>query len=143
MSCKDDYTQSPSKRRRLSPPTDLSRPGTLPQIEAREHVDREEGRTKSLHSESNRGQDGNVTLSATSRLAGQTVAPFLAKHIPSQYAPMGADGSSGSPKRKDPNTKYCYRHRPDLKCRRQADEPSMEQLQHVSMAFRDTVDNFC
>ncbi|KAH0544879.1 hypothetical protein FGG08_000959 [Glutinoglossum americanum] len=44
----------------------------------------------------------SICLSSSSKLAGQTVAPFLAKHIPLQ---------------------------PDLKCRRQADELSMEQLQ--------------
>jgi len=78
-----------------------------------------------------KGRKGNITLSATSKLAGQTVTPFLLKHIPDQYAPMGGVDSTGSPKAKDSNTKYCYRHRPDLKCRRQANEPSMEQLQHV------------
>ncbi|KAH8812140.1 putative E3 ubiquitin ligase complex SCF subunit sconB [Xylogone sp. PMI_703] len=76
-------------------------------------------------------QDGvahnkSLSLSSTSRVAGQTVAPFLAKHIPNQYAPLG--GPSSRP-RKDPNTKYCYRHHPDTKCRRTADEPTMENLQ--------------
>jgi F-box/WD-40 domain protein MET30 len=51
------------------------------------------------------------------------ITPYLAQHIPHQYNPLGArDGH---------DTKYCYRHRPDLLCRRQADEPSMEQLQMV------------
>ena len=72
----------------------------------------------------------NISISATSKQAGQTVAPFLAKHIPDQYASAGSlDISTRG--QKDPNTKYCYRHRPDLKCRRQANEPSMDQLQHV------------
>ncbi|KAL6235324.1 putative E3 ubiquitin ligase complex SCF subunit sconB [Aspergillus navahoensis] len=62
------------------------------------------------------------------KLASQNVAPFLARHIPEQYAPLGtqsilpAELSSAS-------SKYCYRHRPDQKCRRQADEPSMDKLQ--------------
>ena len=73
----------------------------------------------------------NISISASSKQAGETVAPFLAKHIPEQYAPRGTLNSSGSTTMKDPNTKYCYRHRPDLKCRRQANEPSMDQLQHV------------
>jgi F-box/WD-40 domain protein MET30 len=72
----------------------------------------------------------NITLSASSKHAGQTVAPFLARHIPDQYAPGGGMDALGNAKQKDPNTKYCYRHRPDLKCRRQPNEPSMDQLQH-------------
>lgn len=76
-------------------------------------------------------QEANIGISATSKLAGQTVAPFLAKHIPEQYAPLGGPGQVMDPANKNPNTKYCYRHRPDLKCRRQVDEPSMDQLQHV------------
>ncbi|KAF7903844.1 uncharacterized protein EAE98_006191 [Botrytis deweyae] len=72
--------------------------------------------------------DPTITISSTSKLAGQTVAPFLAKHIPEQYAPFGPPQTT-SISRKDPNTKYCYRHRPDSKCRRTADEPTMENLQ--------------
>ncbi|KAG6985299.1 E3 ubiquitin ligase complex SCF subunit sconB [Physcia stellaris] len=87
-------------------------------------------RLKDLEKEPKATINGNITISATSKLAGQIVAPFLAKHIPDQYAPLGGMDSSGSPKVKDSNTKYCYRHRPDLKCRRQANEPSMDQLQH-------------
>lgn len=78
-------------------------------------------------------QETNIGISATSKLAGQTVAPFLAKHIPEQYAPLGGSDLPNDPTNKNPNTKYCYRHRPDLKCRRQVDEPSMDQLQHVCL----------
>lgn len=74
--------------------------------------------------------DPTITISSTSKLAGRTVAPFLAKHIPEQYAPFGPPQTT-SISRKDPNTKYCYRHRPDSKCRRTADEPTMENLQRV------------
>lgn len=64
------------------------------------------------------------------RFADGNVAPFLAKHIPKQYAPLGS--SPLQPSEASPaNSKFCYRHRPDLKCRRQADEPSMEHLQRV------------
>ena len=73
----------------------------------------------------------NISISATSKQAGRTVAPFLAKHIPDQYAPTGGGPDISTRGQKDSNTKYCYRHRPDLKCRRQANEPSMDQLQHV------------
>lgn len=83
---------------------------------------------------SDAGEDSNISLPSNSRLAEQAVAPFLAQHIPMQYNPVGhifppgttSDDSAAS------STKFCYRHRPDLKCRRQANEPSMEQLQNVS-----------
>jgi F-box/WD-40 domain protein MET30 len=79
--------------------------------------------------------DSTIALSSTYKVAGQTVAPFLARHIPEQYAHQGGpippkDISKDSMK-KNPNTKYCYRHRPDSKCRRAADEPTMENLQRV------------
>lgn len=77
------------------------------------------------------GTDPTITLSSTNKVAGMTVAPFLAKHIPEQYAPMGLATASKSTTQTDPNTKYCYRHRPDSKCRRTADEPTMENLQRV------------
>ncbi|KAG9236720.1 WD40-repeat-containing domain protein [Amylocarpus encephaloides] len=78
--------------------------------------------------------DPTIALSSTDKVAGQTVAPFLARHIPEQYAPQGVrpqpnDASQKGPTKKNPNTKYCYRHRPDSKCRRTADEPTMEKLQ--------------
>jgi F-box and WD-40 domain protein MET30 len=74
---------------------------------------------------SNAGTD-IIAISANTKQASQAIAPFLTKHIPEQYGPPGQSDSV-----KDPSTKYCYRHRPDLKCRRQADEPSMDQLQRV------------
>lgn len=71
-------------------------------------------------------------IASTSRTAGEAIAPFLAKHIPTAYAPTGSKPVDSS--LKDPSTKFCYRHRPDLKCRRTADEPSMDNLQRVSAA---------
>jgi hypothetical protein len=77
-------------------------------------------------------KDGTeIAISSMSKLAGQTVAPFLAKHIPASYAPLGKKPLSTMTSQKNPNTKYCYRHRPDSKCRRTADEPTMEKLQVV------------
>ncbi|KAI9873687.1 MAG: hypothetical protein M1823_007862, partial [Watsoniomyces obsoletus] len=69
--------------------------------------------------------------SSTAKLAPQTVAPFLAKHVPAAYAPLGARDRDRPAAEQpiDPNSRYCYRHRPDMLCRRQADEPSMEALQ--------------
>lgn len=81
-----------------------------------------------------RDMDPTISISSTSRIAGQTVAPFLAKHIPESYAPLGLKPVDSS--QKNPNTKFCYRHRPDLKCRRTADEPSMDNLQRVRRSFQ-------
>ncbi|KAI9815462.1 MAG: hypothetical protein M1827_002596 [Pycnora praestabilis] len=94
------------------------------------------------HDRTPKDKDTNITISSTSKLAGQNVAPFLAKHIPNQYAPLGAQAQLETVQTRSSNTKYCYRHRPDLKCRRQADEPSMEQLQNlsfVSASIRDLI----
>lgn len=57
------------------------------------------------------------------------IAPYLAHHIPQQYNPFGGGDEQHVPA--NANTKYCYRHRPDMLCRKQADEPTMEQLQNV------------
>lgn len=75
-------------------------------------------------------------------LSGKNVAPFLARHIPEQYAPLGSQG--GQPVEiSSANSKYCYRHRPDLKCRRQADEPTMDKLQRVSSSSSIQVHHPC
>lgn len=68
-------------------------------------------------------------MTSTTKFADQTVAPFLIRHIPEQYAPLGGANGSQKDQTKDSNSRFCYRHRPDLLCRRQADEPSMDQLQ--------------
>lgn len=65
------------------------------------------------------------------KLANKNVAPFLVKHIPEQYGPLGSRRTDKLEDLSSPNSKFCYRHRPDLKCRRQADEPSMDKLQRV------------
>lgn len=66
---------------------------------------------------------------AASKQIEKMITPYLAQHIPQQYNPLGGNSHNEGPV--NANTKYCYRHRPDLLCRRQADEPSMEQLQEV------------
>ena len=129
----DHYQESPSKRRRLTPLQDI-----LVRTEATDTVDTASTLQRPTAAVTVNGQDvcqdghDNIFISAAFKQADQTVAPFLAKHIPEQYAPVGGLDVSANAKMKDPNTKYCYRHRPDLKCRRQANEPSMDQLQHVS-----------
>ena len=81
-----------------------------------------------------------ASVTAFGRQASQSIAPFLTKHIPEMYKPVAVydqmrKTQQGYTPPETPkgnsNTKYCYRHRPDLKCRRQANEPSMEQLQNV------------
>jgi F-box/WD-40 domain protein MET30 len=84
--------------------------------------DREDG-TKSDAKQTPR--DASDTLA---ELAKQNVAPFLAKYHPRQYAPLRSeDGTTSVPR--TVNAGYCYRHQPDSKCSRQADEQSMHQLQ--------------
>ncbi|KJZ74962.1 Putative E3 ubiquitin ligase complex SCF subunit scon-2 [Hirsutella minnesotensis 3608] len=79
-------------------------------------------------------EDNTRLKKMASTLVGKAVSPFLKEHIPGLYAPIGkgtfedvpVDSSSRS---KDPNTRYCYRHRPDSKCRRAADETKMGFIQ--------------
>ena len=78
-------------------------------------------------------EEQTSTKASTAKLTSQAVAPFLARHIPDQYAPLGSTKAGSISASKDPNSKFCYRHRPDMLCRRQADEPSMDKLQNVSM----------
>ncbi|KAI0857197.1 quinon protein alcohol dehydrogenase-like superfamily [Xylaria cubensis] len=78
------------------------------------------------------GEDDTSRLPNISQQSmSQSVTPFLREHIPSLYAPIGKPDlpSMMSLKNKDPNSKYCYRHRPDSKCRRAADESKMALIQ--------------
>ncbi|KAK4941440.1 hypothetical protein LTR66_014806 [Elasticomyces elasticus] len=72
----------------------------------------------------------NSNTAANLKLMPKAVAPFMAQHIPAHYAPLGKQPHTTSiPSNSDMNSKFCYRHRPDMLCRRQADEPSMDLLQ--------------
>lgn len=84
-------------------------------------------------------EDISRLVKMPSDLVGKTVTPFLKQHIPAIYAPIGKTSQqdielSASPRKKDPNSKYCYRHRPDSKCRRAADETKMGFIQSVSLS---------
>ncbi|KAL6716869.1 hypothetical protein ACLMJK_004781 [Lecanora helva] len=125
--------ENPSKRRKITPPRPDSTSSGDPSFSffsddfsTQDGLGEGHSRAQAIR----RDNHETISISTSSKQAGQAVAPFLAKHIPDQYAPGGGLDSSGNTKVKDPNTKYCYRHRPDLKCRRQANEPSMDQLQH-------------
>jgi len=79
--------------------------------------------------EEDRNRSMNGVTNMSSVLIGRTVTPFLKEHIPSLYAPIGKPNNEETAKAKDPNTKYCYRHQPDSKCRRAADEEKMIMIQ--------------
>jgi hypothetical protein len=121
----DDFHESPRKRLRPS----RSRNGSIfnPDSKLSRNTPSEMGDEEHVHE----GREESITIASATKLAGQTVAPFLAKHIQDRYAPLGISQAMASEKRAANSSKYCYRHRPDLKCRRQADEPSMDQLQRV------------
>lgn len=90
---------------------------------------------------------GNISIPAsTTHAEHHTVMPFLTEHIPNSYNAAGSAPQAWVPpaaelqdhphmSHLDPhtaareNTKFCYRHSPDMKCRRQANEPSMQDLQ--------------
>lgn len=78
-------------------------------------------------------EDNSRLVKMPSNLAGKTVSPFLKEHIPGIYAPIGKgkpeDVDAVPVRQKDPNSRYCYRHRPDSKCRRAADESKMGTIQ--------------
>lgn len=83
-------------------------------------------------------EDNTRLKKMASELVVKTVSPFLKEHIPGLYAPVGKDNTKTGAKSpatwtriKDPNTKFCYRHRPDSKCRRAADETKMGFIQSV------------
>ncbi|KAJ2899826.1 hypothetical protein MKZ38_002768 [Zalerion maritima] len=77
-----------------------------------------------------RAEDEHSQLShVPTQLVGKTVTPFLREHIPGLYAPIGKSTAASLSKSKDPNSKFCYRHQPDARCRRAADEVKMESIQ--------------
>ncbi|KXJ88904.1 quinon protein alcohol dehydrogenase-like superfamily [Microdochium bolleyi] len=71
-------------------------------------------------------------------LMSKSVTPFLREHIPTIYAPVGKPGNTiVNSARKDPNSKFCYRHRPDSKCRKAADESKMAVIQSTLETLPD------
>lgn len=81
------------------------------------------GRTRNL---ARSEKDDAFVKNKSSKQIERMITPYLAQHIPQQYKPQQQQDAE-----MPANTKYCYRHRPDLLCRKQADEPTMEQLQKV------------
>ncbi|MCJ1287048.1 hypothetical protein MMC26_006395 [Xylographa opegraphella] len=126
----DQQSHNSAKRRRLSSLQNEQTGSAALFLELPPRIRVDDQRFRKDKDSSEVHKDTGITISSTSKLAGQTVAPFLAQHIPEQYAPLGGQRSRKGASTADSNSKFCYRHRPDLKCRRQADEPSMDQLQH-------------
>jgi F-box/WD-40 domain protein MET30 len=121
--------------RQLPTPSDMSHPAASDAHTVLLHGHDHEGlvsRTRHLaEGESGDVDDkDNFMNKNASKQIEKMITPYLAHHIPQQYNPLG--GTPDSAPSVNANTKYCYRHRPDLLCRRQADEPTMESLQEVS-----------
>lgn len=83
------------------------------------------------------GHPRMATMSST--LISQTVTPFLREHIPSNYAPISKVDNDDHSHSQDPNSKFCYRHNPDSKCRKAADEGKMGMIQKVCLASQTIV----
>ncbi|KXX79130.1 putative E3 ubiquitin ligase complex SCF subunit scon-2 [Madurella mycetomatis] len=97
--------------------------------EAKEGVDTTKTCNRLRPEEKERLRSRDSMPNMSSSLIGKTVTPFLKEHIPRLYAPIGKPQNQETAREKDPNTKYCYRHRPDSKCRRAADEAKMVMIQ--------------
>lgn len=80
----------------------------------------------------------------SSTLISKTVTPYLREHIPQIYAPVTkSDNTEETHESRDPNSKFCYRHRPDSLCRRGADESKMVSIQRVRLHFCSTAISRC
>lgn len=123
------------------PPTDDGPPPSTTNAA----VDR--ARLKELNCERRRpeeeSEDKSRLANMPSTLVGQTVTPYLKEHVPNLYAPVSkieashAREPSAFPK--NFNSKYCYRHRPDSKCRKAADEDKMAMIQTVRPGWVELV----
>lgn len=133
-------TEDMSKRRRpswltpVSSPDDFAASSSTDPHAALMHGHDHEGMTERTRHMHGTAEDADETQANKSKKMEQMITPYLAQHIPHQYNPLGGsnNGDRQDERPATANTKFCYRHRPDLLCRRQADEPSMEQLQQVS-----------
>jgi hypothetical protein len=115
-----DFDTTPAMA--LSPPL-TNNDDPLPQQPSKDNCDRRRPEE----------QDPSRLVKMPSALIGKAVSPYLKQHIPDNYAPVGKkplpENDVTDVRTKDPNTKFCYRHRPDAKCRRAADETKMGFIQ--------------
>ncbi|KAF3045054.1 hypothetical protein E8E12_006469 [Didymella heteroderae] len=123
------------KRRRTSWRTQLPEEPAMgtsidPHTALMQGHDHEHASERSRHLLGEKIEETEEAQANKSKKIQKMITPYLAEHIPQQYNPTGGANSTPGDTNTNPvDTKFCYRHRPDLLCRRQADEPSMEQLQ--------------
>lgn len=92
-------------------------------------VDRDKNCDRIRPEEEERVRSLDSVTNMSSTLIGKTVTPFLREHIPSLYAPIGKPQNEETSRIQNPNSRYCYRHSPDSKCRKAADEAKMVMIQ--------------
>lgn len=74
-------------------------------------------------------------FSSSSAAAAETVAPFLNNHIPDQVHISDGRGMNKFNDNKQRKV-YCYRHQPDLRCRRRTpQEDNVAEIQRVLSLF--------
>jgi F-box/WD-40 domain protein MET30 len=131
--------KNPPKRRRTSRRTQVPEETTMgasidPHTALMQGHDHEHASERSRHLLGEKAEETEEAQASKSKKMQKMITPYLAEHIPQQYNPTGgANSTPGDTNTDVVDTKFCYRHRPDLLCRRQADEPSMEQLQQVRL----------
>ncbi|KAK3322821.1 WD40-repeat-containing domain protein [Apodospora peruviana] len=110
-------------------PQKVAVPPTRPEEADPGGPDKDKNCDRQRSEEAERSRSLNSVTNMSSSLIGKTVTPFLKEHIPSLYAPIGKPGNEQISRQKNPNSRYCYRHSPDSKCRRTADEAKMVMIQ--------------
>lgn len=118
-------THHATQARKHVAPSDNLEEANGPAVAEKDKTNNQRLRTEEVE----RSRSLNSVTNMSSSLIGKTVTPFLKEHIPSIYAPVGKHQNEEIAKEKEPNTRYCYRHRPDSKCRRAADEAKMVMIQ--------------
>ncbi|KAH8176483.1 WD domain, g-beta repeat domain-containing protein [Sarocladium implicatum] len=144
----DDNPSNPATHAAISPPLTPQPGGAIATSSTTTHQHHHQHQPQQPSKDScdrRRQQDGSGNEDTrpfkmpSSELVGMAVSPFLKEHIPSIYAPIGKEKQESSdnrmavttptPRKADPNSRFCYRHRPDSKCRRAADETKMAYIQ--------------
>jgi F-box/WD-40 domain protein MET30 len=135
--------KNPPKRRRTSLRSQFPEEigmgtSTDPHAALMQGHDHDQASERSRHLLGEKVEETEEAQANKSKRIQKMITPYLAEHIPQQYNPTGGANSTPGITNTEPvNTKFCYRHRPDKLCRRQADEPTMEQLQQVRWPLAD------
>lgn len=69
-------------------------------------------RSRYLNEANNDPEEDPFMKATASKNLEKMITPYLTHHIPQQYNPLGALSQHAAPSHA--NTKYCYRHRPDI-----------------------------